>query len=303
MGRPSPLRLIELGAGDGTLGERVVKNLPAAAVAHYAAVEQSALARSAVRSRGLFAAAGLEDLDSGQIARATPTCVLANELLDNLPFHRIRADAAGAVHEVRIGADANSFIEVEVPCPPELHRTLDPGRELTVPVKAYELVERLAEVVRNGYVLIIDYGSSADGEPAGDVHGYRNQRLVEDILNAPGTADITAGVDFTSIAEHATGAGFHPFPLTSQRDALIRLGFDRWNEAERARQASLLDGGSGADAVRAWGSRNEAGLLVDPRGLGRLQWLLLATPGLPAPEWIAGSPEAPGKSESKGGSS
>jgi SAM-dependent MidA family methyltransferase len=157
--------------------------------------------------------------------------------------------------------------------------------------------------------LFIDYGSSAgtDAESAGDVHGYRDQRLVEDVLDAPGTADITAGVDFVRIANRAARVGFEVFPAVSQRDALMNLGFARWNDAERARQTALHDEGSGADAVRAWGSRNEANVLVDPNGLGRLQWLLLATPGLPAPAWLAASlvqgGDQPGQSRSKGASS
>ncbi len=57
--------------------------------------------------------------------------------------------------------------------------------------------------------------------------------------------------------------------------------------AERARQGELLNGGRGTDAARAWEGRNRARLLVDPSGLGRLRWLLLATAGLGEPGWSA----------------
>jgi hypothetical protein len=38
-----------------------------------------------------------------------------------------------------------------------------------------------------------------------------------------------------------------------------------------------------------WSGRHRASLLVDPSALGRHRWLLLATPGLPAPGWLGPS--------------
>ena len=52
--------------------------------------------------------------------------------------------------------------------------------------------------------LLIDYGGV--GRRAGSTHGYRGHRVIEDPLDEPGTADITAGVDFALIAERAAGA-------------------------------------------------------------------------------------------------
>ncbi|MGZ5290779.1 MAG: hypothetical protein ACXWEH_00450, partial [Actinomycetota bacterium] len=56
--------------------------------------------------------------------------------------------------------------------------------------------------------------------------------------------------------------------------------------AELTHQGDLLNAGRGTDAVHAWEGRNRARLLVDPAGLGRLRWLLLATPRLPQPPWL-----------------
>jgi hypothetical protein len=41
-----------------------------------------------------------------------------------------------------------------------------------------------------------------------------------------------------------------------------------------------------------WEGRGRASLRVDPGGLGRQKWLLLATERLPAPGWIASRPES-----------
>jgi hypothetical protein len=47
-----------------------------------------------------------------------------------------------------------------------------------------------------------------------------------------------------------------------------------------------LNAGKGSEATRTWQGRHRARMLVDPSGLGRLRWLVLATPDLPEPGWM-----------------
>jgi SAM-dependent MidA family methyltransferase len=124
------------------------------------------------------------------------------------------------------------------------------------------------------------------GEPGGRAHGYRAHRPVEDLLDRPGSTDITCGLDFELLGEHAERQGLIAFPSVTQRHALTALGFDHWIHEQLGRQAELLNQREGLDAVRTWSARSRATLLVDPSALGRLRWLLLATPGLSGPSWI-----------------
>ena len=131
-----------------------------------------------------------------------PHVVLANELLDNLPFRRLRGD-----REIRVGLAGERLVEVETPWGGE------PGArdgETIVPVGAFAFIDRLASALIHGYALLIDYG--AVGSSGGDFHGYRDHRVIEDVFADPGSNDITAGVDFTSIARHAEGHGLVAFP-------------------------------------------------------------------------------------------
>jgi SAM-dependent MidA family methyltransferase len=264
---PEPIRITEVGAGDGTLAVQVLGALAGRDV-DYEAIDVSPGARAALGAiDGLRVAPGLA---------GTPQVVIANELLDNLPFRRVRGD-----REVCIGLDGERFVEVEMTWKGNRY-PLD--RETIVPVDAIVFVDRVASTLTRGYALLIDYGDVS--APGGAIHGYRDHRVIEDVLADPGSTDITAGVDFALLGNHAEQRGLVAFPTVTQHDALLALGFEEWLQRELERQTSQLDAREGLEAVRTWSGRSRATLLVDPSALGRLRWLLLATPGLPAPDWL-----------------
>ena len=273
LGRPAPFRIAEVGAGDGTLARELLPHLESIPIS-YTAVDRSSGAQRALT--------GIEAVEPAAELEGSPQLVVANELLDNLPFRRIRGSASGTV-EVFVELEGDRLVERLEPRPEE--PALEGEGERIVPVGALTFVDRLAaRLDRPGYALLIDYG--AVGEPGGPTHGYRGHRLVDDVLDRPGTTDITAGVDFALIADHAERNGLVAFPPVTQRHALTALGFDRWIRDELGRQAKHLDERRGLEAVRTWSGRSRATLLVDPAALGRLRWLLLATPGQPAPAWM-----------------
>jgi SAM-dependent MidA family methyltransferase len=276
LGEPRPFHVIEVGAGDGTLLRQILPDLADLDV-RAIAVERSARARRQ-----------LEDIGDVEVADAIPEhpgLVLAHEVLDNLPFRRISGTS-----EVRVGMDGGRLVELPVPASRELMALAEaraasasmPG-EAIVPIGATAFVrDALAHGPR--YVLAIDYGSARGA--VGPPHGYRGHRVVDDLLTNPGRTDITAGVDFGLIAEAVRQDGSTAFADVSQRDALIALGFAAWVTSQMERQQDLLATGRGAEAVRTWGGRSRATILVDPAGLGRFRWFLAATHGLGGPDWL-----------------
>jgi SAM-dependent MidA family methyltransferase len=274
LGRPSPLRIAEVGAGDGTLAigvRRALTDIPL----RYTAVERSPGARRRLGATGIAVA---ESLPEGS------HLVLAHELLDNLPFRLLRGGM-----EVRIDLDGDRFVERPTEPDAELMDLLEGSvslDETVVPVGALAFVHLVAARLADpGYVLLIDYG--AVGEPGGPVHGYRAHRIVEDPLADPGSADITAGVDLSWVSRRAESLGLTAYPPVTQRHALTVLGFEGWIKEELAKQAAHLEASRGVEAVRTWSGRSRATSLVDPAALGRMRWLLLATEGMPAPSFIA----------------
>jgi NADH dehydrogenase [ubiquinone] 1 alpha subcomplex assembly factor 7 len=275
LGRPTPLRLAEVGAGDGTLASGLLEALAAIDV-RYTAVERSPGAMRALKGRAGITAA--TEVPAGSHV------IVGHELLDNMPFRLLRDGL-----EIRVDLDGDRFVECRMEPEDDLRRLLegiDVGQETVVPTGALAFIDLVAARLADpGYVLLIDYG--AVGEPGGPAHGYRAHRIVEDLLIDPGSTDITAGVDLTWISRRAESLGLMAYPAVTQRHALTSLGFDAWIKDELARQAEQLEASRSIEAVRTWSGRSRATLLVDPDALGRLRWLLLATEGLPAPSFIA----------------
>jgi NADH dehydrogenase [ubiquinone] 1 alpha subcomplex assembly factor 7 len=281
LGEPEPLRIAEVGGGDGTLARQLIERLDGEKPGLiYTALERSAGARRALASiDGVHLAEGLSH---------DVHVILAHELLDNLPFRRVRMTADGPL-EVRIGlgedrrlreelgeADADALVAAD---------GLSSGEEAIIFEGADAFVGDVAAALRrgHGYALLIDYGGV--GGPGGGAHGYRGHRLVDIPIDAPGTTDITCGVDFAWVARRAQEHGLVAFPSVTQFEALRALGFEDWVRAELERQHTLLEARD-AEAVRVWSARSRASLLVDPAALGRFRWLLLASPGLPSPGWL-----------------
>jgi SAM-dependent MidA family methyltransferase len=277
LGDPDPLRLVEIGAGDGTLAAQLLAHLADLPVA-FTAVEASAGARERLREIPGLEVLGADALDVGGL---DPHVVMGHELLDNLPFRLV----SGA-SEIRVGLDGDRLVRVEIPMGADLApiagRHPEP-HERAVPTEAVHLIHGLGRMLRDGYALFVDYGGDAGGGP---VHGYRDHHVVEDVLARPGSTDITAGVDFGALAVAARAAGLEPLPTVSQLRALSLLGFETWMRAELATQAASLNSGAGMDAVRRWAGRSRASILVDPTGLGRLRWFAMASAGLPRPSFL-----------------
>ena len=268
LGPPDPLRLTEVGGGDGTLARQIVGELDTS----YTVVEVSAGARAALR--------GIEGIATAERLAGPVDLVVAHELLDNLPFRLVRDG-----REVLVDLNGDTLVETRVPIDDELAGLLANGTDgdVVVPVGIAGFIDELAGALTRGYALLIDYG---DESRSGTPHGYREHRVVDDLLVTPGTVDITAGVDFGWVARHAEDRGLHAFPVVRQTDALLALGFEQWSRGELERQQDQLAGGLGLEAVRTWSARSRASMLVDPDALGRLRWLVLATPELPAPAWL-----------------
>jgi SAM-dependent MidA family methyltransferase len=290
--RPPVLTVAEVGAGDGTLAGQILEAVRAvpnlAASVRYVALERSRGGRFALAALPLELHTQLEDLEPFE------GCILANELLDNLPFRRLRR-RNGRTVEVRVGTSNGSLVEVETEAPTELLALL-PGpleedEERPVSPHALDFVRQVARVLKRGYCFLFDYGFSKDEKP-GPVHAYRRHRVLADVLEEPGSRDVTAAVDLEAIAVEARRFKLSVWGPISQRDALLGLGFRTWMSGQRSRQAELQLARRSRDATRLYSQRQRASILVDPDKLGGMRVLVFGTKGLPPPAAAIGDQQA-----------
>lgn len=280
LGRPDPYAVAEVGAGDGTLARTILAEAsqvePLDRALRYVAVERGPGSLDALQAAGL---------ETQRELRGPAHVVLANELLDNLPFHRLR-ERGGRTVEVMVGDREGRLVEVEAAPTAEalaaLDRPLQPGEERPVSPAALAFVDDLAAAIPRGYAFLIDYGFGPS-ERAGEVHAYRSHRVTGDVLAEPGDRDVTAAVDLSAIAARARAAGLQVWGPVSQRDALLALGMRLWIRGVRDRVAGAERGGDHRLAARLWSEISRASILIDEGKLGGLRVLVLGTEGLPAP--------------------
>ncbi len=277
------LTLAEAGAGDGTLAAQLLSAL--GDPVSYVAVERSAGARAALAARGLTAVASLGDVSPFE------GVILANELLDNVPFHRVRRRGEALV-EVCVGLDSprdDRFVEVEAAASPQALEALgavpmSDGEERPSSPGWRAWVREVARVLVRGWAIVIDYGF-ARGETAQSVRGYTRQRVTEDVLSAPGSRDISTGVDLDVLASEARAHGLDVWGPVTQADALRALGYREWMDGLRARQAGAEARGDHRLALQLFAERSRAPMLVDPAQLGSLRVIVFGR-DVPPPQIV-----------------
>jgi SAM-dependent MidA family methyltransferase len=155
----------------------------------------------------------------------------SNELLDAMPVHLIsRAPSENQDwEERRVVESGDGFDFVTAPITDaELRRHLETlphhsnGRyETEVNLAALRWIEGLAPKLTRGYVLAVDYGHSRENyyapeRSSGTLQSYAHHQVNPSPLAEIGQADITAHVDWTSLAERAEAHGLTVAGFTDQ---------------------------------------------------------------------------------------
>jgi SAM-dependent MidA family methyltransferase len=298
--RPDPYLVVDAGAGRGRLAADVLASEPACGPAlRYVLVERSEALRA--EQRELLVLEPFEDALGPAIpdddGRASPVAhtgpiatslgelpavpvtgvVLANELLDNLPFRIVERSAEGWL-EVRVGVDGGRFEEDLIPAATELAAEADHvasgnvpiGARLPVPTAMRDWLLGCADVL-HGILLVVDYVASA-GEliergQDGWLRTYRGHQRGTSPLAAPGEQDITADVPLEYLVHTARSLGFALELDCSQGDWLRDLGVDDLVAAARTRWDARAHIGD-LEALRDRSRVTEAAALLDPSGLG-----------------------------------
>ena len=283
-GQPEKAKLVEIGPGRGTLMAdiwRVIGDVPdfrAALTVHL--VETSGELREA-QSRALEGVPATWHEAFGEVPDG-PVMLVANELFDALPIHQfVRMVGGWRERLVDLEPVSGEFRFVLATGPGEAETfipddvaDLPPGTVVEVSPAARALADEIARRIARfgGRALIIDYATDrgADGDTLQAVRRHDRHQ----VLDAPGSADVSARVDFKALARSARDAGAQTFGPVDQGAFLRTLGI----EARAEGLAKNATPEQRADIEAALGR------LIDPGKMGTLFKVIAMAPrGAPTP--------------------
>ncbi|MFP5322772.1 MAG: SAM-dependent methyltransferase [Acidimicrobiia bacterium] len=240
-GRPGEWVVADAGAGPGTLARAVLAAAPACAPAlRLVCVERTAAQR----------ALHPETVESTDALPATADVIIANELLDNLPFGLLERTPDGW-QPVVVHADGRTSPDTGGTRVPVAHRA------------AAWVADARRRLRRRGRLVCLDYADATAAlaeRPWTDwVRAFAGHERVDDPFAEPGTRDITVVVPWDQLPppdetlDQATWLRRHGI------DELVEEGKRHW--AEHAAAPDL-------EAMRMRSRVSEAEALLDPAGLG-----------------------------------
>lgn len=232
--------LVEVGAGKGTLCFDILGAFRREAPSFfsrldYLIIEKSPALRALQQQR-------LKPLFPNQVRweEAVPDhfvgVLFSNELLDAMPVHRLRVDQQ-TVQEIYVDWKEDRFVETLGP--PSTPRLLDYLKkievqfdrpaEIEINLHAVDWMRQIGQSLTRGYIVTIDYGYPAEvlytsRRPKGTFLCYYRHQANENPYDHVGEQDMTAHVDFTSLAKAGEEAGLSVVGFTDQTHFLMGLG-------------------------------------------------------------------------------
>lgn len=229
-GCPTPVRLVELGPGTGTMMVDILKSFCLRpTIFNHLTVHLVELSESLkecqqkkLRSYPFVTwHQHLQEIPEGF------QLIVGNEFFDAFPIRQFRYDKMWTERFVTNTEINFSFTEKPLAKSPVHFTPATPTLVETSPATlAY--VDDIACKIKeqSGLGLFIDYGSMQDPWVGDSLQAMKNHQYV-DVLENIGSADITHHVDFLSLQKQFNHHGLDATTLLSQRDFLLSLGIEK----------------------------------------------------------------------------
>jgi SAM-dependent MidA family methyltransferase len=244
-GSAADARYVELGPGRGTLAADALRAMRRAGLdpeVHF--VETSPALRAAQAERVPQA---VWHGDVATLPTDAPLLIVANEFFDALPIRQLVATRRGW-HERLVAHTEAGFVPVPGPLIPAPLAPAETGTIVETSSAVLGIARALAQrlAAQGGAALIVDYGParSGSGETLQAVSGH----AFADPWQEPGSRDLTAHVDFESLARAAAAEGvrvagpraqgewLEAMGIGLRAEALARSAPERAEEIEAARE-------------------------------------------------------------------
>ena len=232
--------IIEYGAGTGFLCHDILDylkyNLELYDQLNYCIIEKSPSMRDMEKAHLLEKVSWLNSIrDIPEITG----CILSNELLDNFPVHQVVMQEE--LMEVFVDYK-NGFEEVLKPAKKaltdyfkELNVILPKGFRSEINLEATQWIKEIAESLKKGYLITIDYGDNSSGlyqwyRKDGTLLCYHKHQINDQPYQNIGEQDITSHVNFSALCHWGLKNGLECSGFTDQRHFLLNLGFNSYLE-------------------------------------------------------------------------
>jgi SAM-dependent MidA family methyltransferase len=257
LGKPGDFTIVECAAGPGALARSILAAAPQWRD-RYVAVEVSALQRE----RHPAGVASVAALPAGPITGV----VIANELLDNLPFRLAVFDGIWREAAVAVGRES-TLVEVTLDADPSwnwLPESAPLGARLPIQNEAARWTGEIDQLLVSGTALAVDYCTATAGELVGMpwrdwLRTYRAQGRGEHYLRSVGEQDITAQVCVDQLVPPSSVESQADFLRGWGIEELVAEGRSAWTAAAAAPDIA---------ALRMRSRISEAEALLDLTGLG-----------------------------------
>jgi NADH dehydrogenase [ubiquinone] 1 alpha subcomplex assembly factor 7 len=232
MGKPDPFALVELGPGRGTMMQDILR--ATANVGGFHDAKKLCLLDSDKALRGQQRKAIGENapryIENISQLPSMPAIIVANEFFDALPIRQFEKTFQGWAETMVTVADEalvmtkRTMAEGELNLIPPDKRDADPGMVIEISPKAQNMLRDLVRHIatQKGAMLMIDYGYVASSG-ASTVQAVSNHAYAS-IFERPGEVDLTAHVDFTTLARLVEEMGASVLPIIGQGEFLKNLG-------------------------------------------------------------------------------
>jgi SAM-dependent MidA family methyltransferase len=287
LGRPSPFTLTEAGAGTGALAAGLLGGLRDLGSPLREALRYRPLEIESGRLEALCDRLAADGLDAALVLAGTPDAgtetgaLVANEVLDALPVHRVVGRPDG-LRELLVGlANDGAFVQVEAdPSTPALGARLDAegvtladGQVTEICLALDGWLDDATRHLDRGLVVLVDYADEpaalhGPARPGGSLRAFARHAVGADPFRHVGRQDLTATVDLAAVRAAAERAGLAPVGETTQAELLART--------VTAELTSGYLGRPGASLQDALLLRSALARLLDPRGMGGFRVVVYA---------------------------
>ena len=179
------------------------------------------------------------DCDRGQLPEEFTGVVFSNEFFDALPVDLAERSATGW-RERRVGLEGDGFGFVTGGCVDAeasqyLTRYASPEQRIVeLHQRGAGWLKKIGERLMEGFLLTIDYGypeQEAARFPHGSLMSYRKHLASENVLDHPGSRDITSHVPFAVLQESGAKSELSTVHLQTLAQFLLNLGEDSFTRA------------------------------------------------------------------------